>query len=134
MHIAATDESTPVAIVLTAGERHDLAAFDELLDAVPPDCRPAKAIADKGYDSEAVREKLQDEGMKPVIPVKRNAVVKKRLDKKAYAERNRIERFIGKLKQFRRIATRYDKLAVSFMAFVHIASAVITCREFVNRA
>ena len=120
--------------MLTPGERHDAAAFEELIEAVPPDCRPEKAIADKGYDSEAIREKLQDEGMKPVIPVRKGAVVRKRLDKKAYAERNRIERFIGKLKQFRRIATRYDKLAVSFMAFVHLTSAVITCREFVNSA
>lgn len=119
--------------MLTPGERHDAAAFEELIAAVPPECRPEKAIADKGYDSEAIRQKLRDEGMKPVIPVRSSAVVRKRLDKKAYAERNRIERLIGKVKQFRRIATRYDKLAVSFMAFVHIASAVITCREFVNR-
>jgi len=119
--------------VLTPGECHDAAAFDELLDAVPPDCRPEKAIADKGYDSEEIRESLKAEGMKPVIPVRSNAVVKRRLDKAAYAERNRIERFIGKLKQFRRIATRYDKLAEAFMAFVQLTSAVIHCREFVNR-
>lgn len=120
--------------MLTSGERHDAAAFDELLDAVPPDCRPEKAVADKGYDSEEIREALKEEGMTPVIPVRSNVVVRKRLDKKAYAERNRIERFIGKLKQFRRIATRYDKLAVTFLAFVQITSAVITCRGFVNRA
>src|SRR5262245_20449951 len=58
LHIAATDESTPVAIVLTPGERHDAAVFDELLDAVPPECRPEKAIADKGYDSAEIREAI----------------------------------------------------------------------------
>jgi transposase len=119
--------------VLTPGECHDAAAFDDLLEAVPPDCRPDKAIADKGYDSEEIRESLRAEGMKPVIPVRRNAVIKRRHDKAEYKERNRIERFIGKLKQFRRIATRYDKLAATFMALVNIASAVIHCREFVNR-
>jgi transposase len=119
--------------VLTPGQQHDAAAFEELMEAVPPDCHPKQAIADKGYDSDEIRDSLLDEGMKPVIPYRSNAVDPVPLDKKAYRERNRVERLISKLKQFRRIATRYDKLAVTFMAFVHITSALIICREFVNR-
>ena len=128
MHIAAADENTPVAIVLTPGQRHDAAVFEDLMDAVPPDCQPTKAVGDKAYDSEEIRDALMDDGIKPVIPSKKNAVNPVRLDKKAYRERNRVERLISKLKQFRRIATRYDKLGATFMAFVHITSALIMCR------
>lgn len=128
LHIAATDENTPIAIVLTPGQRNDAAVFEDLMEAVPPDCHPAEAVADKGYDSDKIRDSLLDEGIKPVIPSRSTAVDPVRLDKKAYRERNCIERLISKLKQFRRIATRYDKLAVTFMAFVHITSALIMCR------
>lgn len=128
MHIAAADENTPVAIVLTPGQQHDAAAFADLLEAVPPDCRPKEAVADKGYDSAVIRDALLDEGMRPVIPSRRNTVDPARLNRKAYRERNRVERLISKLKQFRRVATRYDKLAVTFLAFVHITSALIMCR------
>jgi transposase len=128
LHIAAANENTPVAIVLTPGQQHDAAAFDDLLDAVPSDCRPKVAIADKGYDSADIREALLGEGMKPVIPSRSNSVDPVRLNRKAYRERNRIERLISKLKQFRRVATRYEKLAATFMAFVHITSALIMCR------
>jgi transposase len=132
LHIAATDENTPVAVVLTPGQRHDAAVFDELLKAVPPECRPKKAIADKGYDSAAIRDTIADEGMSPVIPSRSNIVDPVRLDKKEYRERNRVERLISKMKQFRRIATRYEKLARTFLAMIHITSALIICREFVN--
>ena len=128
LHIAAADENTPVAIVLTPGQVHDAAAFDELKQAVPPDCHPKEAVADKGYDSDKIRDALVDEGIKPVIPHRKNAVDPPRLDKKAYRERNRVERLISKLKQFRRIATRYDKLGATFMAFVQITAVLIMCR------
>ena len=119
--------------MLTPGQRHDAAVFAELMGAVPPDCHPAQAVADKGYDSDEIRDALLEDGIKPVIPSRSTAVDPMRLDKKAYRERNRVERLISKLKQFRRIATRYEKLAVTFMAFTHITSALIMCREFVNR-
>ena len=98
------------------------------MEAVPPDCHPKQAVADKGYDSAEIRGALMADGMKPVIPSRSNSVDPVRLNRKAYRERNRIERLISKLKQFRRVATRYDKLAVTFMAFVHITSALIMCR------
>jgi len=134
LHIAATDENTPVAVVLTPGQTHDAAAFDKLLEAVPPECRPEKAIADKGYDSAEIRDALANDGMNPVIPSRSNTLDPVLLDKKEYRERNRVERLISKLKQFRRIATRYEKLAITFLALIHIASVLIICREFVNTA
>jgi transposase len=114
--------------VLTPGQQHDAAAFETLMDAVPPDCRPRQAIADKGYDSAEIRAALLEDGIKPVIPSRSNTIDPVRLNRKAYRERNRVERLISKLKQFRRVATRYDKLAVTFLAFVHITSALIMCR------
>jgi transposase len=132
VHIAATDENTPVAVLLTPGETHDAAAFEELLEAVPPDCRPEKAVGDKAYDSAEIRDDLANEGMIPVIPSRSNTLDPVPLDKKEYRERNRVERLVSKLKQFRRIATRYEKLAITFLAMIHITSALIICREFVN--
>jgi transposase len=104
------------------------------LAAVPPECRPEKAIADKGYDSAEIRDAIVNEGMVPVIPSRSNALEPLPLDKKEYRERNRVERLVSKLKQFRRIATRYEKLAITYLAMIHITSALIICREFVNRA
>jgi transposase len=98
------------------------------MEAVPPDCRPKEAVADKGYDSDEIRDALLDDGINPVIPSRSNAIDPLPLNKKAYRERNRVERLISKLKQFRRVATRYDKLAVTFMAFIHITSALIMSR------
>lgn len=121
-----------MAFVLTPGQRHDAAAFGELLAAVPPECHPPKALADKAYDSAAIRAALEEGGMEPVIPSRSNSTDPAPLDKREYRERNRVERLINKLKQFRRIATRYEKLGAVYMAMVHIASALIICREFVN--
>jgi transposase len=114
--------------VLTPGQQHDVTALEELKREVPPDCHPKTAVLDKAYDSEDARDSFVDDGTVPVIPYRSNAVDPEPLDKKAYTERNRIERLFSKLKQFRRIATRYDKLAKTFLAFVHITSVLIMCR------
>lgn len=128
LHIAATDENTPVAMHLTPGQDHDASAFGALMNEVPPDCHPRTGVADKAYDSGEIRDALRDKGMKPVIPHRSNAVDPPRLNKKEYRERNRVERLISKLKQFRRVATRYEKLAVTFLAFVQITASLIMCR------
>ena len=119
--------------MLTPGERHEAVVFEELLGSVPPECRPENALGDKGYDSADIRDAIEAAGMDPVIPSRNNAREPVPLDKKEYRERNRVERLVSKLKQFRRIATRYDKLARTFLAMIHIVSALIICREFVNR-
>jgi len=81
-------------------------------------------LADKGYDGDALRARITDLGAKVVIPNKSNRVVRHRFDKRAYKGRNVIERSFCRLKDFRRIATRYDKLARNFLASVHIAAIV----------
>jgi transposase len=81
-------------------------------------------IADKGYDGDGFRAEIFNLGAKPVIPNKSNRVMIHRFDKRAYKGRNVIERTFCRLKDFRRIATRYDKLARNFLAAVHIAALV----------
>jgi len=82
-------------------------------------------IADKGYDADSVRSCIRDQGAIPNIPNRSNRKKKFRWKKAIYRQRNHVERFFNKLKQFRRIATRYDKLAETFMGFVVLASIML---------
>src|SRR5262249_54997575 len=79
-------------------------------------------LADKAYDADRIRELIRDQGATPNIPPKSNRRWKPCFSKGLYRERNLIERFFSKLKHFRRIATRYDKLAATFLAMVQLAS------------
>ena len=83
-------------------------------------------IADKAYDSNAIRETVETAGMKAVIPSKRSRKTIIPHDAALYRERNRIERCFNKLKHFRRLATRYDRRACHFLAFLCCASAPVT--------
>ncbi len=111
----------PIAFVLTGGHVPDCVAADALLDLMPP----AKLLhGDKGYDSNKVRQKIQDMGAVPNIPPKKNRRWKNCFSPYLYRDRNAIERMFGRLKDFRRIATRYDKLAQNFLAAVALAATV----------
>ena len=90
-------------------------------------------LADKGYDGDDVRSSLLMRGILPVIPPKANRKEPIACDFKAYKDRNRIERMFNRLKQFRRIATRYDKTALSFVGFLCLAAAKLWLPSFVNR-
>ena len=85
-----------------------------MLDEVEPEA----FLADKAYDADALIEKLESRGIEPVIPSKANRLVPRDTDFALYRERNLVERFFGNLKQYRAIATRYDKLANTFLAAV----------------
>ena len=82
-------------------------------------------IADKGYDADHLCDRIAKTGSEVVIPPKRNRTFKRAYDADLYKERNIIERFFNKLKQFRRVATRYDKLLANFMGFVKLAAIAI---------
>jgi transposase len=86
------------------------------------DTKPEYLLADKGYDSAAIRDDLRERGIRPVIPPRSNRITPIRWDRRIYLERNRIERMIGHLKINRAVATRYDKLASSFLDALHIAA------------
>ena len=90
-------------------------------------------IADKGYDGDEVRTGLLMRGILPVIPPKANRKEPIACDFRAYKDRNRIERMFNHLKQARRIATRYDKTAKSFLAFLNVAASRLWLKHYVNR-
>lgn len=89
---------------------------------------PAAVIADKGYDSKAVAERVAAVGAEVVIPTQKSRKVQRDTDGERYKDRNLAERFWAKAKQYRRAATRYDKKAQNFMAFVHVAAVMILLR------
>lgn len=99
--------------------------FDLVFDQIPPANTLEDAVMDKGYDSNHIRAKLQDHGIHPVIPPKSNRKEAITYDKDKYRLREQIERFFNRLKQFRRIATRYEKLGNIFLAFIHIVASCI---------
>jgi putative transposase len=100
---------------------NDITHAHELIDGFT-----AKAtIADKGYDANHLHEEIAQRSSEIVIPPKRNRKVQRAYDVDLYKERNLIERFFNKLKQFRRVATRYDKLLANFMGFVKLAAIQI---------
>jgi transposase len=126
--VAAADEVTPLAVVLTPGQSGDAPICPILLDTVPNECPVSTVIADKAFDSDAIRADLERRGIKAVIPPLACRKEPIPYDKPAYKGRNRVERLFSKLKQFRRIATRYDKLDRMFLTFIHLAAALIMVR------
>jgi len=96
----------------------------DLIDGIDAEA----TIADKGYDADHLADRITENGAQVVIPPKRNRKVQRPYDAELYKERNRIERFFSKLKQFRRVATRYDKLLANFMGFVKLAAIAIWLR------
>ena len=111
----------PIAFHLTPGEAADCKAYDTLIEL--PEQTPDALLADKAYDTDAIRADLKERGIKPVIPPKSNRIATIRYNKTLYRERNCIERVLGHLKINRAIATRYDQLAESFLGMLFIASA-----------
>jgi putative transposase len=103
------------------GQRNDIAFAHDLVDGITA----GATIADKGYDADHLIETVTQTGAEAVIPPKRNRKIQRPYDVDLYKERNVIERFFNKLKQFRRVATRYDKLLVNFMGFVKLAAIAI---------
>jgi transposase len=112
----------PTGLHLTAGQASDLDGADALLDSL----EAPTLIADKGYDADQrVLAKLEKSGKTAVIPPKANRKAQRDYDKDLYKARHLIENFFAKLKQFRAIATRYDKTARNFLAAIYFASVLI---------
>jgi transposase len=112
----------PTGFVLTPGQAHDLVGADHLLPQIKADV----LIADKAFDADdRVIKPLTDAGKLAVIPSKANRKEPRRYDKDLYKARHLIENFFAKLKQFRALATRYDKRAVNFLAGVYLAATLI---------
>ena len=114
----------PLRFSLTGGQAHDLVAAPDLIDGI----EAGGVIADKAYDSNDFRKLIADADMIAVIPSKRSRKLPIPHDTALYKTRNRIERCFNKLKHFRRFATRFDRRAVHFLAFIHLAAAMLWMR------
>ena len=124
IHVVCDALGNPTAIHLTPGQAHDLEGADALLPAVAP--KVSAVIADRAFAaSERVVEPLEASGVVAVIPSKAGEKKPRKIDRHLYARRHLIENFFAKLKQWRGIATRYDKLARNFLAGVHLAAAMV---------
>ena len=121
----------PIGLILSPGEAHDLTGYPDLMEERDSD--PGAMLGDKGYDSDPVRQDLRDRGAAPEIPTKRSRKVQYSVDKQLYALRARIECFFNKLKNNRRIATRYDQTSTSYLGFVLLGCIRIWIR-FVHAA
>jgi len=133
LHLRVDRTGKILTFLITAGQRHEQTAFYRLMErgAIKrrgrgrPRVRPERLAADKGDSSRTLRRYLRRRGIKAVIPTKKNERRSPHFDKAAYRERNVVERTINRLKQFRRIATRYEKRAVSYLAMLTLAAIVL---------
>ena len=123
IHATCDALGNPTAFHLTPGQHHDLVGADALMDQMT---KADMLIADKAYDADVrVRQKLEKKGCTAVIPPKSNRKNPSGYDKDIYKARHLIENFFAKLKQYRAIATRYDKTAQNFLGAIYMASIVI---------
>lgn len=144
IHLACDGHGRPLTTVLTGGNTNDCTMFDTVLAGVwfPPIrpgrrvTRPARVIADKGYSSKSIRAQLRRRGIRATIPERRDQRANRArrgqaggrppaFDPVIYKRRNVVERCFNRLKQFRAIATRYDKTALSYQAMIDLATLTL---------
>ncbi len=111
----------PLRIILSVGQQADIKQAESLLAGYETEA----VLADRGYDANALIDWLKQTNTEVVIAAKKSRLVERALDANLYKDRNKVERYFNKLKQYRRVATRYEKTAVSFAGFVYLASALI---------
>lgn len=124
-------DGLPLRIVLSAGQASDKAAVAALIDGLPP--APA-LLADRGYDARAIIDLIAAHGGHAHIPTQRDRKIQRSIDPALYRQRNLIERFFSKIKHFRRVATRFDKLARNFLAAVLLVSTRLWLRAYESTA
>lgn len=121
VHVAVDALGNPVRLILTGGQVADVTQGAALVAGI----EAGHVIADKGYDSNELVGTIEASGAKAVIPPRSNRKEKREYDRHLYKDRNLVERFINRVKQCRRIATRYEKTARNYLAFWHLASIIV---------
>jgi len=142
LHLRAEGNGRPITVLLTGGERNEQIALEAVLDqgAVRrpgrgrPRLRPRAAAGDKGYSSPTARARLRRRHIRPVIPTRKDQPRQRNFDRAAYRLRNKVERLINRLKQARRIATRYEKRGDNYLAMVHIGMILLWLKPFADTA
>ena len=121
LHAVCDADGKPIILLLTEGQMSDHKGARVILDALP---KAKSLIADRGYDANRLRSKLRDQGAIPVIPGRRNRKRPIQYDERRYRDRWLVEAMFCRLKDFRRVATRYDKLARNYQSTVALAAAI----------
>ncbi len=124
IHIAVDGLGNPLHFMLTAGQRHDITCAEALIDGYNSEY----VIADTSYDSMALIESITQRGAVPVIPPRATRRDSRTYDAHLYKERHLVECFISKMKQYRRISSRFDKLAIRYMGFLSFVATIIWLR------
>ncbi len=143
MHLACDSKGRPLSVIVTPGQRHGSTQLERLLDGIRvarpagsagrPRKRPHHVIADRGYSFESCRQLLRRRGLSQTIPERKDQRERRAthpgrrpgFDREVYRRRNVVERCVGRLKQWRSVATRYEKRAVNYRAMVVIASLML---------
>jgi transposase len=121
IHATVDSKGRPLNFTVTGGQVHDSQVVEDVLDTPRP---PLAVTADKAYDSQKARQQIMDEGALPVIPSRSNATRKAYCPKRFYRQRHKIENYFCHIKDWRRIATRYDKLARNFLAVTNLVGSL----------
>jgi transposase len=124
IHVTVDGLGNPLRLRLTPGQRQDIIVAEEMVEGIDFEY----ILADRGYAAQAFYDWILDQGMKPVIPPHQKAKKKREYDKWLYRERHLVECFINKIKHFRRVFSRFDKLARRYLGFLHFVSSLIWLR------
>ena len=125
LHLSLSETWVPLRLILTPGPRNDITQASALIQGY----RYKYVIGDKGYDSDALRQEIVSMRGVAVIPPRDSRTEPRPYDEDLYKRRNIIERFFHRLKQYRRVATRSDKLAVRYLGFAYFATLLITDKK-----
>lgn len=121
LHACCDALGNPRRFILTPGQDSDHGQAQGLLD----DDEPGAVVADKGYDSQSFADFVEQRKAQVIIPSRKNAITPRKIDDNLYKDRNKVERFFNRMKHYRRIATRYDKTASSYLSFIYLAASMI---------
>lgn len=124
IHAVVDALGNPLKFILTPGQRNDITQGESLIK----EFKNTMVIADKGYDSNALIQAIEDNNSAPIIPPKKNRKLQREYDSHVYKERHLIECFFGKIKHFRRVFSRFDKTAEVFMGFLNFVATIIWLR------
>lgn len=131
IHAVTDANGLPVRLAITPGQAHDIAPAGALLSDLE---EGQLVLGDKAYDAVSLRRQIEDQGAVPNIPNRAGKKWRACFSAVLYKDRNRVERFFNKIKYFRRIATRYDKLGSSYLAMVKLAAIRIWLRFYESTA
>ena len=133
MILTAADEGTTLSVDVVPGQANDAPLLERMLDRTLTRLGEVdELVGDKGFDGEEQRRACIERGVVPVIPNRKNRTDPWPFEPEPYRERNRVERLFGKAKQFRRFATRYEKLKQTFLGMIHLVLGFVRLRRLTN--